>query len=98
WLVKAGEPATLEWAFPAKGGSEPKPDKPDKAPEAAAAKGTLELRAEPFVTRLVVDGKSYQLGVNGGKVEVPSGKHKIVFVLEDPSMTKTVKREADVEA
>jgi hypothetical protein len=92
-LAKAGQPATLDCAFPAKA------EKPEgAAPEKAEGKGKLDLWGEPFTTKFLVDGKQVGGGTAHIEVELSAGRHSIDFVIEDPSLTKTVNRKVDVKA
>ncbi|MBL8955894.1 MAG: PEGA domain-containing protein, partial [Myxococcaceae bacterium] len=85
FVVKAGKPGTVEWEFP------------DKAPAPVVAMGTLQLEATPFATKYVVDGKQVAASKSFHELELAAGRHTIEFVIEDPSLTKTIKRVVELK-
>ena len=84
-MVKAGKPDTIEWAVPA------------AQVKAEAAKGTLQLEATPFATRYVIDGKQVAGQKSFHELEIGEGRHTIEFVLDDPSLQKTIKRVVELK-
>ncbi len=84
-LVKAGKPDTIEWTVP------------QKPVAAAPATATLQLEATPFATKYVVDGKQVAGSKSFHELELAAGRHTIEFVLEDPSLTKTIKRVVELK-
>jgi len=86
FFVKAGKPDTIEWTVPEKA----------QAP-AAPAMATLQLEATPFATKYVVDGKQVASSKSFHELELAAGRHTIEFVIEDPSLTKTIKRVVELK-
>lgn len=87
FVVRAGKPDSIEWVPPAK--AEP--------PAAAAATATLQLAATPFATKYVVDGKQVAGQKSFHELELSAGRHTIEFILEDPSLNKTIKRVVELK-
>lgn len=87
FVVKAGKPETISWEVPAR----------SAPPPAAAAKATLQLEATPFASKYILDGKQVAGQKSFHELEVNEGRHTIEFVIEDPSLSKTIKRVVEIK-
>ena len=91
FVVKAGKPDTISWEVPSKAAP------PPVAAAAAAAKATLQLEATPFASKYILDGKQVAGQKSFHELEVNEGRHTIEFVIEDPSLSKTIKRVVEIK-
>jgi hypothetical protein len=94
FVARSGAPNVVEWNVRVKSGSAPAVDAAPVAPE----KATLLLEATPFATRILVDGQQVAVKKSFHELEMSAGRHAIEFVIEDPSLTKTIKRAVELKA